>query len=66
MLILGRQQGDRIIFTRDGERIELLVHRIRGQQVHIGIDADKSWRILRDELEPLGPSTTERATNEHA
>lgn len=53
MLILTRRQGERIfIMDEDVNEIKLCitVNSINGGQVSIGIDADKSYTILREEV----------------
>lgn len=48
MLVLSRKIGDTI---RIGDDIEIVVSRISGNRVTIGIDAPKDVRILRGEVE---------------
>ncbi|MEX0793113.1 MAG: carbon storage regulator [Pirellulaceae bacterium] len=48
MLVLSRKIGDTI---RIGDDIEIVVNRISGNRVTIGIDAPKDVRILRGEVE---------------
>jgi len=48
MLVLTRRQGD---WIRVGEDIVIKVTRIDAGKVRIGIDAPKSVRIVRGELE---------------
>ena len=51
MLILSRKEGESIILTLEDDReIEVILLELRGNQAKIGIDADKSINIARDEL----------------
>lgn len=52
MLIIMRREEERItIFDEDGKKItEIVIIRINGGQVHIGLDADKKYKISRNEL----------------
>jgi carbon storage regulator len=47
MLILSRRVNERIII---GDRIELSIVEIRGDQVKIGIDAPKEVKVYRQEV----------------
>jgi carbon storage regulator CsrA len=58
MLVLSRKIGDTI---RIGDNIEIVVSRISGNRVTIGIDAPKDVRILRGEVED---ESTERVRHE--
>lgn len=49
MLVLARQEGTRIVI--DG-CIELVIHKIRGGDVKLAIDAPKSVTVNREEVEP--------------
>ncbi len=48
MLVLSRKVGDSI---KIGDNIEIVVNRISGNRVTIGVDAPKDVRILRGEVE---------------
>lgn len=48
MLVLSRREGDRVVFPELG--IELVVNRIRGNTISVGIDAPNEVRVLRGEL----------------
>lgn len=51
MLVLTRKEGEAIICTlEDGREIEITVTEINGNQVRLGIDAEQSINITRDEL----------------
>ena len=53
MLILSRKVGERIVI---GDGVVLVVKRILGQRVTLGIEAPKSVHIVRGELKPLKPA----------
>ena len=50
MLILARKKGEELVL---GDNIRIVIHRVRGSSVRIGIDAPQDVRILRGELLPL-------------
>lgn len=51
LLVLSRKRDESLIVTMpDGRTIEVLVVRIDGRQVKIGIRADQDVRIVRKEL----------------
>ena len=50
MLILSRKAGEKIVI---GDSIEVVVKRISGQRVTLGIAAPPNVHIVRGELEPL-------------
>ena len=50
MLVLSRKVGERIVID---ENITVVVQRISGGRVTIGIEAPKSVHILRGELDPF-------------
>ena len=52
MLILSRKVGEKIVI---GEGVVLVVKRIMGQRVTLGIEAPKNVHIVRGELKPLKP-----------
>lgn len=61
MLILSRKVGEKIVI---GEQIEVVVKRISGQRVTLGIEAPPSVHIVRGELEPLpAPAPVPAADN---
>lgn len=47
MLVISRKAQERI---KIGDNIEVVVTRIKGGRVQIGIQADKSVKVLRGEL----------------
>ncbi len=55
MLILSRKVGERIII---GNGIEVVVQRVSGDRVTLGLAAPKDVKILRGELEEYQPVTT--------
>jgi carbon storage regulator CsrA len=53
MLILTRKAGERIfIMDSDMNAVEICITvvKTRGEQISLGIDADKSYTILREEV----------------
>ena len=48
MLVLSRKEGERLVI---GDNITLVVSKINGNRVTIGIEAPKSVKIVRGELE---------------
>ena len=51
MLILTRRPGETLIIELPtGERIEVTVLEVKGNQVRIGTDAPDEFSIVRDEL----------------
>lgn len=56
MLVLSRKAGERI---RVGENITVVVTKIAGNRVTIGIDAPDSMRIIREELPASEAKTPE-------
>lgn len=53
MLVLSRKEGERIVI---GEGITLVVSRIAGNRVSIGIEAPKDVTVVRGELKKPAPS----------
>lgn len=52
MLVLSRRIDERLIIKTDsGERIEVVVFKVRGNRVTIGIVAPLDTRVVRAELE---------------
>jgi carbon storage regulator len=51
MLILSRKVGERI---RIGDAIEVVVQRVCGERVTLGLAAPQNVKILRGELESFG------------
>lgn len=47
MLVLNRREGEKLVIDGD---ITLIITKIRGNQVMIGIEAPKEVKILRGEL----------------
>ena len=50
MLVLSRKVGERIVI---GENITLVVKRVAGHRVTLGIDAPESVHVVRGELKPI-------------
>lgn len=57
MLILSRGLNDKVVFPKLGITVEVL--RIAGSRVRVGIDAPKSVRVLRHELEQYDDAVDE-------
>ena len=51
MLVLSRKVGERITI---GEQITIVVVRITGDQVRLGIEADREIPVWRSEIKPAG------------
>lgn len=58
MLVLSRKVGERI---QIGDNITLVVSRVVGNRVTLGIEAPNQVRIVRAELAPLPEATVTRA-----
>ena len=50
MLVLSRIVGEEIVI---GDNISIVVNRVSGNRVSIGVDAPDNIRILRAELKPI-------------
>ena len=50
MLVLSRKVGEEILV---GDHVRIVVHRIAGNRVTIGVTAPQQVRILRSELQPF-------------
>lgn len=50
MLVLSRKVGEKLVI---GENITVVVNRVAGNRVTIGIDAPDEVRIIRGELKPV-------------
>lgn len=55
MLVLSRKVGERIRIAAD---IEVVVTAIQGDRIKIGIEAPKTIRVLRGELQACAPPAT--------
>lgn len=51
MLVLSRKVGEQIVI---GGNIVVVVNRIEGNRVSLGIQAPSDVRIIREELRPFG------------
>jgi carbon storage regulator len=58
MLVLSRKAGEEIII---GDNIKIVVSRISGNRVTLGVDAPNSLHIIRGELEPFAREFAEEA-----
>lgn len=56
MLVLSRKAGERIIV---GENISVVINRISGNRVTIGIEAPSGVKIVRGELGPVADAAEE-------
>ena len=50
MLVLSRKVGEKLVI---GDNITIVVNRVAGNRVTIGIDAPDEVRIVRGELKPV-------------
>jgi len=50
MLVLSRKLGERIVV---GDNVEIVINRITGNRVSIGIEAPDDVKIIRGELKPF-------------
>jgi len=57
MLVLTRKVGEEVVI---GDNITLVIHRISGNRVTVGISAPGDVRIVRGELEPVARGFGER------
>ena len=53
MLVLSRKPGEKVVFTRGDQVIELCIVDIRGDRVRVGINAPEDVRVIREELLPV-------------
>jgi len=58
MLVLSRKVGEKI---QIGDCITVIITRIAGNRVTLGVTAPKNVRIVRSELKPLSELTLQRA-----
>ena len=62
MLVLSRKAGESI---RIGNNITIVINRIAGNRVTLGLEAPRNMRIIRGELRPFDePPVPEEATEE--
>jgi len=54
MLVLSRKVGERIVI---GDNITLVISKVNGNRVTIGIEAPRDVKVVRGELEEEGAST---------
>jgi carbon storage regulator CsrA len=52
MLVLSRKLGEKIMIDTPLGKIEIVVSDIRRDLIRVGIEAPKSYKILREELVP--------------
>ena len=53
MLVLSRKEGEKLVI---GDNISVVVTRVAGNRVTLGIEAPADVRIVRGELKPVEPS----------
>lgn len=58
MLVLSRKVGEKLVI---GDNITIVVSRVAGNRVTIGIDAPDSVRIMRGELKPALAAAVSRS-----
>lgn len=63
MLILTRRPGEAVIIGRDAE-IEVRILGIKGNQVRVGVTAEKGTPVHREEIHERIQAEREAATNE--
>ena len=57
MLVLSRKEGEKLVI---GDNITLVVSKISGNRVTVGIEAPADVKIFRGELSPQGDSSQPR------
>jgi carbon storage regulator len=57
MLVLSRKVGEKLVI---GDNITIVVNRVAGNRVTIGIEAPDSVRVIRAELKPSADAPTVR------
>ena len=63
MLVLSRKVGQRILI---GDNITILISRVAGKRVTLGLEAPKDVSIRRAELEPITPAADSEKSNENS
>jgi carbon storage regulator CsrA len=58
MLVLSRKEGERLVI---GDNITIVVSKVNGNRVTIGIEAPSDVRIVRGELEGKQPAAATSA-----
>jgi len=62
MLVLSRKVGQRIMI---GDNITILISRVSGKRVTLGLEAPKEIRIRRAELEPMTAAADEPSAEQN-
>jgi len=62
MLVLSRKEGERIVI---GDNITLVISKVSGNRVTIGIEAPREVKVVRGELEDSGRITASPLTAMH-
>lgn len=62
MLVLSRKVGESIVIGEGASAITVTVNKIRNGSVSLGVDAPKTTRIVRKEIEhqPASPNSANR------
>lgn len=50
MLILTRKIGESIVIGEGKEKVDITILNVRGNQIRVGINADKSISVHREEV----------------
>jgi carbon storage regulator len=61
MLVLSRKRDERLVLIAGGERIELVFKDLSGSRLQVGIDAPRSVKIIRKELEDQDESVNDKS-----
>lgn len=57
MLVLSRKEGEKLVI---GDNITVVVSRVAGNRVTLGIEAPADVRIIRGELKPQGADAAQK------
>ncbi len=62
MLVLSRKEGEEIVI---GDNIKIVISRIDGNRVSVGIEAPKDVKIIRSELSGTEPEAQKKRRASH-
>lgn len=62
MLVLTRKRDERLVLITGTERIELVFKDLSGSRLQVGIEAPRSVKIIRAELEVKDEGTNNQST----
>ena len=62
MLVLARRVGESIVIGEGPQQVVVTVHRLKGKQVWLALEADKAVRIWRAELRPYSDDGDKRTS----